>query len=157
MIYYGVSLKNKFMSVVPDSMKNRVTIAAPETLNCTCAEAMGIALNVIDKEIAANNMPLTVMVSIVIVQADTISLSFNSREETGTYTPLILLPAHRWENFNYTLWRIVVCILEELCHCFFGIRDEVRVNYKVTELLCKYHPEAEVTNDDSRYYFSQSK
>lgn len=58
----------------------------------------------------------------------------------GHFLPTILIPLHRWRASQYGSKQILVIMLEELCHCFFLIRDELEVKKKVTEVFQYIRP-----------------
>jgi len=48
---------------------------------------------------------------------------------------IVVYPVRIWLNERYEDILVLTCIIEELCHCFWGIDDEVAVNYKVLEVM----------------------
>jgi hypothetical protein len=52
---------------------------------------------------------------------------------------LVDYPIQRWKNDNYNDIQILTCILEELCHHYWSIKDETLVEYKVTEIMKRWH------------------
>lgn len=48
---------------------------------------------------------------------------------------IVVYPIQIWTDKRYGDILVLTCIIEELCHCFWGIDDEVAVNYKVLEVM----------------------
>lgn len=58
--------------------------------------------------------------------------------QLGMITSLVVYPIYRWNEFPDNI--VCTCILEELCHCLWCIRDEVEVNFKVFEIMKRIYP-----------------
>ena len=66
---------------------------------------------------------------------------------SGAQFCLIAYPIQRWRDANYDKEQIATCILEELCHHFWAIKDELAVKHKVVEIFQRWM--------DSKFTFSQ--
>lgn len=53
----------------------------------------------------------------------------------GGFAPFTVYPVYKWRSSKYTKEQIILCMVEELCHCFWSIRDETRVKQKVIEFM----------------------
>lgn len=64
--------------------------------------------------------------------------------QMGMITSLAVYPVHKWINLNRI--SIYVSIIEELCHHYWRIRDEVEVNFKVLEVLKRIFPNIKMSD-----------
>lgn len=59
---------------------------------------------------------------------------------------IAVYPIQIWQNELKGDTLVLTCIIEELCHCFWGIYDEVAVNYKVLEVIKRIKPDIEMSD-----------
>lgn len=73
--------------------------------------------------------------NMIIFDKNILSFEFEDHKTLGNYASFIFYPIHRWRSGDYSDMQILVCILEELAHCFWLISDETEVKYRVTEIV----------------------
>lgn len=110
--------------------------AASISLNDTERTCVDYAMLLVDKALVAEGMQDIQMHPAVYFTADgTLSLSFCGEQYMGMYQPIIILPVQRWRDMGYGPLHIIVCVLEEFCHCLWCILDENIVKDKVAQLV----------------------
>ena len=82
-------------------------------------------------------------VTCIALDNDTFTIQLDE-EQLGMTTSLAVYPVCRWNGFNDKT--VCTCILEELCHCLWCIRDEVEVNFKVYEVIKRIYPQIRMRN-----------
>lgn len=102
--------------------------------------ALEIALNN-DHEVAPG-----LFVMMIVTDKDTVDLTLDGQEQLGLYTSIAIIPIHRWRAHSIPYLKMLAISLEELCHCFWSIRDESIVKDKVVSVIQLIHPE--VKRDD---------
>lgn len=71
---------------------------------------------------------------ITCIALNTNTYSFEIQDEAyGIIVVNAIYPTYKWEGFTYI--QIYTCIIEELCHFFWEITDELEVNFKVYEIV----------------------
>lgn len=78
--------------------------------------------------------------NIFLTDKDDISICFD-HNQFGSYFVGIFYPLHKWRAANLTDRQITTCMVEEMCHVFWRIRDEYQVNFKVLDVMRIDHPE----------------
>ena len=129
-------LSGKIECYTPEKTKERVTLLTTCILNSTECQAVSLAFIAIDRAIFPGNIPAIpdIHVNIIFYCEDEIVFEMDDLG-FGFFGNMILLPVHRWRSERHCVERIAYTIIEELCHCFFNIRDEVAVKEKTVELL----------------------
>lgn len=77
---------------------------------------------------------------IYFIGEDSFTLSLPNPLTYGGYASIIIYPVSRWRAKCFSNNQMVVVMLEELCHCFYDIRDEYLVKEKVTALIRREFP-----------------
>ena len=64
-------------------------------------------------------------------------------EQLGVHMAIIIYPMNKWEEFLVKQADHLVCtmMIEELVHHFWSIEDEIKVNYKVLDVLRHIYPD----------------
>lgn len=78
--------------------------------------------------------------NIIFLDRDDLPLRFSPKQMGACFIG-IYYPVHRWRESNYTDQQIITCMVEEMCHVFWCIKDETLVNFKVLDVLRNGHPE----------------
>ena len=121
---------------IPSPLSNRLIITTtcpllPEEIqvfnNAFCALSLALSA---DKSVNPN-----MYINLVFTDSDTVSMSISDGDEWGYYVPMAIYPVHRWRMKNMNHIGMLACALEELCHHFWSIRDELLVQDKVIELI----------------------
>lgn len=65
----------------------------------------------------------------------------HDEEQLAYYVyPTIVYPIQNWTDLNCSEVHVLLFVIEELCHHFWNIDDEVEVNYKVHEVMKRIIP-----------------
>lgn len=80
-------------------------------------------------------------VTCIIIEHDMFSIQLE-KDVLGSVMSFAVYPMLRWDGLHEI--HICACILEELCHFFWNIRDEKSVNYKVIEVLNRIYPNVKI-------------
>lgn len=70
------------------------------------------------------------------------------RNQFANVMGVIIYSIKRWSDNNLSDLHILLCMVEELCHYFWGIEDEVEVNYKVLEVVKLILPNKNIEMSD---------
>ncbi|MFT8312941.1 MAG: hypothetical protein ABF633_01655 [Clostridium sp.] len=63
-------------------------------------------------------------------------ITFTLKEnQFGAHLHFCWYPVEKWLKNDYSNTEIIKCILEEFCHFYWNIEDEVEVCYKVLEIM----------------------
>ena len=64
-------------------------------------------------------------------------LTFQMDDVAGSFAPLIIYPVYAWRAKKLDAYGMIAAMVEELCHCFWSIRDENLVKDKDREFFKK--------------------
>ncbi len=81
-----------------------------------------------------------ILTNIFFVGENAITLQFEPAQYGACFTG-IYYPVYKWRAAHLTDQQIITCIIEEMCHVFWGIRDEIQVEYKVLDVVHVRYPE----------------
>lgn len=122
---------------VPERLKDRLV------LSTTCAftkheyELFSIAFSALDKALQSSPSPsLGIHAWVIFTDTDTVSICDPPEDRAlGRYLSIITYNLQRIRAAKYNDIQFLTVALEELCHCFWCIRDELAVEDKVLELM----------------------
>lgn len=92
-----------------------------------------------DKQIAVKTLP---PVDIVFLNTNELNLELNLKDQYAFVSHMIVFRTNIMEELNES--DLVAIVLEEFCHHFFNIQDEVEVCYKVLEVIQSTSPHVEL-------------
>lgn len=81
-------------------------------------------------------------VTCIAIDTDEFTIKLDE-DQLGMTTSLAVYPVHKWGNLDDS--NICVAIIEELCHHYWRISDEVEVNFKVIKVLTKIFPNVKMS------------
>lgn len=126
---------------LPISLRNRVFFVSTCALTPKEETVFSTALSVLAYALSEDKtVNPKLWVNVYIIDRDTVSFTLDNPKDYGLHVPLILLPIHRWRASNYNSLGMYACILEEFCHHFWCIRDEVDVKLKTFSLIQRIFP-----------------
>lgn len=64
-------------------------------------------------------------------------LAFQMDDVAGSFAPLVIYPVYAWRAKKLDAYGMIAAMVEELCHCFWSIRDENLVKDKDREFFKK--------------------
>lgn len=98
-------------------------------------------------------LPPDIATNIFFLDTDDITLTFTP-SQMGSCLVGIFYPVHKWRSAGYTDQQIITCMVEEMCHVFWCIKDETLVKFKVLDVLKIGHPDLPL---ESLYSFPRSQ
>lgn len=88
-----------------------------------------------------------VRINCFVTQYGDVSIKLDDNQE-GCHMALAIYPVQKWRNLQRTELQMLTCIVEELCHHYWNIEDEVRVNYKVLDIIKRILPNSNIQMSD---------
>lgn len=65
--------------------------------------------------------------------------SSSTETKWGATKTFLVFPVHMWRKLNPDDTLVpYLAVVEEMCHCFYGIADETEVKHKVLDITNKY-------------------
>ena len=122
--------------LLPDRLKNRIRMMT--TCNMTDEEIsiFNTALIALDIALASDiSAPAALPLTVIFTDSDTVSFTISCPETWGLECNLAVYPLHRWREQHLAALPMLLAALEELCHHFWAIEDEILVKDKVTQLV----------------------
>lgn len=127
---------------IPDNLLPHLTVHSTCTLTDREIQIIGLGLKLVGQYVETGNEIIqTIHTNMVTYDTDELTTIHDDEETLGNNVSYILYPVHRWRKRNLGDLQILTCVIEEMCHCFWIIRDEVIVKYKVVEILKQLSPE----------------
>ncbi|PEM49102.1 hypothetical protein [Bacillus wiedmannii] len=68
-------------------------------------------------------------------------------EQDGCHMSIAIYPVQKWKDSKRTELQMLTCIVEELCHHYWNIEDEVEVSYKVLDVIRRIMPNDDIKMD----------
>ena len=127
---------------VPDTISPHLTMLSTCPLTPREYNLVNLSLSLIARYIASGNKIIdTIHANMVFFNKDELTILFDDENTYGNYTAFIMYPLYLWRSKNLSDLQILVCLLEEMCHCFWLIRDELAVKHKVVDVLKLLSPD----------------
>lgn len=79
----------------------------------------------------------------IFIDSDEITFILDTNED-ACYIHFCVYPIYKWISNNLSKIKIIVNILEELCHFYWNLEDEVQVCYKVLEVMKRINKRLEL-------------
>lgn len=134
MIIKDTVLLSQYQPVVPNSLRKRIDFYYTCELTKTEASSLTRVLVGLEKMLANDSsIKPELWAHIVFLGDKNVHLEFE--DYGGEYSPFIWYKVYGWRELNYTPEQTMLVMTEELCHCFWSIRDEAIVKEKVKELM----------------------
>ncbi len=130
--------------IIPQELKDKFEIVASYPLNDREAKLFSITLNCVVNELKKDNVEFENlhMLTAIITRDGEFTLTIPDKTTLGTRICLATYAVERWRNLNYGDNQIMMVIAEELCHHYWNIEDEVKVKYKVFNIIKDIFPGA---------------
>lgn len=58
----------------------------------------------------------------------------------GNHVSLVIYAVQKWRDLKLSDYQMLIVYIEELCHNYWGIEDEIVVKYKVFEIIKRIEP-----------------
>ena len=141
MIKVKDSIEKLWFPTIPGSL-GQLSIVSTVELSQEIFNAFASAIKLIDNALDAQPVPLSwLKASMVIYDRDVLTLEFPGLKNAGYHANIMFMPVHVWQALHLNTDQMVVCILEEMCHCFWRIIDEDAVKDKVLEVVRLLNPD----------------
>jgi hypothetical protein len=126
--------------MIPEFLNGSLQFVSTHEINEHEAKLFSYGFSLIAKELEFEKIDVNNILGVSAIASldDSIELKMES-DKSGTQFALVDYPIQRWKNDNYNDIQILTCILEELCHHYWSIKDETLVEYKVTEIMKRWH------------------
>lgn len=130
---------------IPEELKGKFEIVASYKLTEREASLFNLALNCVVNELKKDKIPFGDLhrITAIITKDGEFTLSIPDQNKLGTRLCLAVYAVERWRRLNYADNQIMVIIAEELCHHYWNIEDEVKVKYKVFDIIKDVFPGSE--------------
>ena len=134
-------LKATLVPSVPEFLKNKLEFRTTTDLSEHDAKIFAYALMKLEEQIKEEKISLDSVSKTFAIFSDNGEISFELTEETlGVNVHIITYAIKRWEQYKLEEVGKIAVFLEELCHWMWNISDEVKVKYKVFEVLERIYP-----------------
>lgn len=142
-----MKLENPVMTKVPETPKElegKFEIAANYPLNEREAILFNVLLKCIVNEMKKDNINFKDLyrVTAIITKDGKYTACLDNNETMGSRISIVVYAVERWRNKGYGDNQIITILAEELCHHYWNIEDEVKVKYKVYEIIKGLFPGA---------------
>lgn len=135
------SVTRLFFPVIPPSL-SQMSVSSTLALPPDVFKAVASAMQLIDNALKHDPVPDSwLKSSLVIFDCEKLTFEFPGLDNAGYHTSIMFLPVHVWQALRLNSDQMIVCILEEMCHCFWRITDEDLVKDKVLEVVQLLHPD----------------
>ena len=120
---------------VPRSISKRLTLTTTCTFTPREIHLFSLAFRALEIGLLQTpSLHPDLYATVIFTDKDTVEIKTDS-EHLGNWVPIIIYSMHRIRSKRYSDAQFMAITLEELCHCFWAIRDEKAVQDKVMELL----------------------
>lgn len=141
-------LKNSVTSkvpVIPDELKDKFEIFTEYALNENEAKYFSLALQAVVKQLDYEHKKYSELMRVTAIITEDGGISLEMEDETiGNQFCLVVYAVKRWRDLMFEESQIITIILEELCHQYWNIEDEIKVEYKVYDTLKWIFPNTKI-------------
>jgi len=121
---------------IPEKLKNKIQLRASFALTENEASLFTSALMLVETKLISENIDIEKIVKVTIIVTEDGHFSIYAEgNELGYKLVFIIYRVKVWRERKLPDLSIITILLEELCHHFWGIEDEIKVKYKVLEIL----------------------
>lgn len=135
---------NTAKPVIDKRLFNKLVLLTTVELKDTIIRVLNLGFWGIAEQLDSEGMLIDIPRVNCIVTLDGSFSIILDEEQQGCHMSLVIYPIQKWENANYTELKMLTCVVEELCHHFWNIEDEVKVSYKVLEVIRRIFPYKDV-------------
>lgn len=121
--------------IIPESLKHRIDIYYTCELTEVERDAFSKVLVGLEQMLKLDiTIKPELWVHVIFVGSPNLVFTLDA-DAGGSFAPFIMYPVYMWRASQYTKEQIILCMVEELCHCFWSIRDENRVKQKDIQFM----------------------
>lgn len=123
---------------IPSSLADRIDIRSTVELLPNEIMAIGVGLNVMAKSFETEPPVIRNKALLLFIPGSRYSVELDG-DEMGATKPFLVFPGRMWRKLNPDDTLVpYLAVVEEMCHCFYGIADETEVKHKVLDITNKY-------------------
>jgi len=105
-----------------------------------------IATDKVAEQLKADELENLKNVWCIFSNSDEITLKLDP-EQGAIRVSLCVYPVKKWLDNNYDDIKILMCLMEELCHHYWEISDEIQVKRKVLQVMSRIFPYMKTLKD----------
>jgi hypothetical protein len=120
--------------IIPNNLKEKIRFVANYSLEKREAELFTLALTALNKQFMMENKQDIMRVICIITSDGTYTMKMD-KSQLGSQHAVCLYAVEKWRKQKYGDYQMLTIMLEELCHHFWAIEDETKVQYKVLEII----------------------
>ena len=121
--------------MIPESLKRRIDIHYTCELTEVECDAFSRVLIGLERMLKRDVTIKSELWTHVLFAGSPLLIFALDGDSGGGFAPFAVYPVYKWRSSKYTKEQIILCMVEELCHCFWSIRDETRVKQKKSSNL----------------------
>lgn len=124
--------------VVPESLDSRIDVRCTAELRGYEAAAVNFALETMAQQFSEEKPIIRNRALLVFVPGLNLSISLDG-DELGMTKSMLVFPLRKWREIADGNTDVpCFAVMEEMCHCFYGIADETEVKKKVVDIVRRF-------------------
>lgn len=134
---------------IDERIKDKVLLAATSPISENVARYLGSSLWAVAEQLDRDGLLGEITTVTCIFTSDGDLTLKMLPQQFGVMMRLIVYPMSRWEKFpNRSNKQLLIhmILIEELAHHFWNIEDEIKVKYKVIEIMKHIFPDVEMSD-----------
>lgn len=122
--------------VIPCELESKLVILATYKITEFEARLFSLALQAIVKQLKkeGKNFHEIPRTNAIITKNGAVELEMD-KNIVGSHVSLVIYNVEEWRRLNLVDYQIIMIYLEELCHNYWNIEDEIIVKHKVHEII----------------------
>ena len=134
-------MKPTFVPNVPERLIHKLEFRTTTDLDENDAKLYSYVLMKFDEKLKEDNINLDLIPKTFAIFTDNGDLEISLNDSIlGINANIIIYAIKRFDKYNLSEFLKVAVFLEELCHWAWNIKDEVKVKYKIFEILEVIYP-----------------
>lgn len=124
--------------VIPENLDDRIDVRCTAELRGYEAAAVNLALETMAQQFSEEEPIIRNRALLVFVPGRNLSMSLDG-DELGMTKSMLVFPLRQWREIADNDPDIpCLAVMEEMCHCFYGIADETEVKKKVVGIVRRF-------------------
>lgn len=122
--------------IIPNALFDHIIVRATFQMKQREIKLLAICLGAISNEMLKDGIDLAQLQPLCVIITKDGELNLKLQDDImGQQVNLIVYPVEKWRNHSYNDYTMLICILEELCHYYYAITDEIVVKHKVITVI----------------------
>lgn len=127
--------------ILPPVLSDRIKMIATCDLLPSEIQAFNDAFHALAIALSSDpSAPRTTSLTVIFADTDSFTLTLKDRQSWGLHFCIAFYPLHLWREQRLSYLVMLIAALEELCHHFWSIEDEIEAKDKVTSLIQLLYP-----------------